>query len=148
MHMTRAVASVHDDAATPQTPLPMPSMAVPGLGRRFLHVTLPLECYTCPHARSWQIYEHTCMRSAAAATAALHLQLLRPPFTCSCSGRTLHRGIRLAGVSPCPPLSSCPVRVSRMHTEMQLSEGGFQVVYPLGLWSRSSGVVKVQFGYG
>ena len=24
---------------------------------------------------------------------------------------------------------------------VQLSEGGFQVVYPLGLWSRSSGVV-------
>ena len=31
---------------------------------------------------------------------------------------------------------------------MQLSEGGFQVVYPLGLWSRFSGVVKVRFGYG
>ena len=30
---------------------------------------------------------------------------------------------------------------------VQLSEGGFQVVYPLGLWSRFSGV-KVQFGYG
>ena len=25
---------------------------------------------------------------------------------------------------------------------VHLSEGGFQVVYPLGLWSRSSGVVK------
>ena len=25
---------------------------------------------------------------------------------------------------------------------VQLSEGGFQVVYPLGLWSRFSGVVK------
>ena len=25
---------------------------------------------------------------------------------------------------------------------MQLSEGGFQVVYPLGLWYQSSGVVK------
>ena len=25
---------------------------------------------------------------------------------------------------------------------VQLSEGGFQVVYPLGLWPRSSGVVK------
>ena len=31
---------------------------------------------------------------------------------------------------------------------VQLSEGGFQVVYPLGLWSRSSGVVKVLDGYG
>ena len=31
---------------------------------------------------------------------------------------------------------------------VQLSEGGFQVVYPLDLWSRISGVVKVQFGYG
>ena len=31
---------------------------------------------------------------------------------------------------------------------VQLSEGGFQVVYPLGLWSRSSGVVKVLYGYG
>ena len=31
---------------------------------------------------------------------------------------------------------------------VQLSEGGFQVVYPLGLWSRSSGVVKVLHGYG
>ena len=30
----------------------------------------------------------------------------------------------------------------------QLSKGGFQVVYPLGLWSRSSGVVKVLYGYG
>ena len=26
---------------------------------------------------------------------------------------------------------------------VQLSEGGFQVVYPLGLWPRSSGVVNV-----
>ena len=31
---------------------------------------------------------------------------------------------------------------------VQLSEGGFQVVYPLGLWSRSSGVVKFLHGYG
>ena len=31
---------------------------------------------------------------------------------------------------------------------VQLSEGGFQVVSPLGLWSRSSGVVKVLHGYG
>ena len=31
---------------------------------------------------------------------------------------------------------------------VQLSEGGFQVVYPLGLWSRSSGVVKVLYGHG
>ena len=29
---------------------------------------------------------------------------------------------------------------------VQLPEGGFQVVYPLGLWSRSSGVVKVLHG--
>ena len=33
-------------------------------------------------------------------------------------------------------------------TYVQLSEGGFQVVYPLGLWSRFSGVVKVLHGYG
>ena len=26
---------------------------------------------------------------------------------------------------------------------VQLSEGGFHVVYPHGLWSRSSGVIKV-----
>ena len=31
---------------------------------------------------------------------------------------------------------------------VQLSEGGFQVVCPLSLWSRFSGVVKVRFGYG
>ena len=31
---------------------------------------------------------------------------------------------------------------------VQLSEGGFQVVYPLGLWSRFSGVVKILHGYG
>ena len=31
---------------------------------------------------------------------------------------------------------------------MQLSEGGFMVVYPLGLWSWSLGVVKVLHGYG
>ena len=31
---------------------------------------------------------------------------------------------------------------------VQLSEGGFQVVYPLGLWSRFSRVVKVLYGYG
>ena len=31
---------------------------------------------------------------------------------------------------------------------VQLSEGDFQVVYPLGLWSRSSGVVTVLYGYG
>ena len=30
-------------------------------------------------------------------------------------------------------------------SSVQLSEGGFQVVYPLGLWSQSSGVVKVFF---
>ena len=29
-------------------------------------------------------------------------------------------------------------------SNVQLSEGGFQVVYPLGLWSRCSRVVKVQ----
>ena len=33
-------------------------------------------------------------------------------------------------------------------TYVQLSEGGFQVVYPLGLWSRFSGVFKVVYGYG
>ena len=33
-------------------------------------------------------------------------------------------------------------------TYMQLSEGGFQVVYPLDLWYRFSGVVKVQCRYG
>ena len=31
---------------------------------------------------------------------------------------------------------------------VQLPEGGFQVVYPLGLWSGSSGVVKVLHGNG
>ena len=31
---------------------------------------------------------------------------------------------------------------------VQLSEGGYQVVYPHGLWSRSSGAVKVLHGYG
>ena len=31
---------------------------------------------------------------------------------------------------------------------VQLYEGAFQVVYPLGLWSRFSGVVKVLPGYG
>ena len=31
---------------------------------------------------------------------------------------------------------------------VQLSEGSFQVVYPLDLWSRSPGVVKVLYGYG
>ena len=30
----------------------------------------------------------------------------------------------------------------------QLFDAGFQAVYPLGLWSRSSGVVKVVHGYG
>ena len=33
-------------------------------------------------------------------------------------------------------------------SSVQLSEGGFQVVYPLGLWSRFSGVVKFLHGYG
>ena len=33
-------------------------------------------------------------------------------------------------------------------SSVQLSKGGFQVVYPLGLWPRSSGVVKVLYGYG
>ena len=33
-------------------------------------------------------------------------------------------------------------------TCVQLSEGGFQVVYPLAVWSRSPGVVKVLYGYG
>ena len=31
---------------------------------------------------------------------------------------------------------------------VQLSEGGFRVVYPLRLWSRLSGVGKVLYGYG
>ena len=31
---------------------------------------------------------------------------------------------------------------------MQLSEGGFQLVYPRGLWSRFSKVFKVLYGYG
>ena len=31
---------------------------------------------------------------------------------------------------------------------VQLSEGGFQVVYPLGLWSLFSEVVKVLYGCG
>ena len=31
---------------------------------------------------------------------------------------------------------------------VQFSEGGFQVVYLRGLWSRLSGVVKVLYGYG
>ena len=31
---------------------------------------------------------------------------------------------------------------------VQLSEGGFQVVYPRGSWSRFSGVVKVLYGHG
>ena len=31
---------------------------------------------------------------------------------------------------------------------VQLSEWGFPVVCPLGLWSRFSGVVKVRLGYG
>ena len=31
---------------------------------------------------------------------------------------------------------------------VQLSEAGFQIVYPLGLWSRFSAVVKVLFGFG
>ena len=31
---------------------------------------------------------------------------------------------------------------------VQLPEGGFQVVYPLGLWSRFPGVVKVLYRYG
>ena len=33
-------------------------------------------------------------------------------------------------------------------SSVQLSEGGFKVVYPLGLCSRSSGVVKALYGYG
>ena len=33
-------------------------------------------------------------------------------------------------------------------TYVQLSEGGFRVDYPLGLWSRFSGAVKVLYGYG
>ena len=31
---------------------------------------------------------------------------------------------------------------------VQSSEGGFEVVYPLGLWFRVSGVVEVWFEYG
>ena len=31
---------------------------------------------------------------------------------------------------------------------VQLSEGGFQVVYPLGLWSQFSGAINVLYGYG
>ena len=31
---------------------------------------------------------------------------------------------------------------------VQLSDDGWQVVYPLGLWFQFSGVVTVLFGYG
>ena len=31
---------------------------------------------------------------------------------------------------------------------MQVCKACFQVVYPIGLWPRSSGVVKVLYGYG
>ena len=31
---------------------------------------------------------------------------------------------------------------------VQLSEGGFQVIYPPGLWSRFTSGLKVLFGYG
>ena len=31
---------------------------------------------------------------------------------------------------------------------VQLPEGGFQVVHPLDVWSRLSGIVKVLFGHG
>ena len=31
---------------------------------------------------------------------------------------------------------------------VQLSEGGSQVLYPLGVWSRVSGVVKALFRHG
>ena len=33
-------------------------------------------------------------------------------------------------------------------SRVQLSEGGFQVVYPPALWPQSSGVVNVLYGYG
>ena len=56
--------------------------------------------------------------------------------------------------------SACPPFRTQLHVTtslstgggpvsyVQLSEGGFQVVYPPGLWSRSSGDVKVLYGYG
>ena len=51
----------------------------------------------------------------------------------------------VAGCVLCPP--GGPI-YHLSHDSIQSSEEGFQVVYPLGLWSRFSGVVKVRFGHG
>ena len=57
--------------------------------------------------------------------------------------------------SACPPGFRTQLHVTALLSTgggpvscRKLSEGGFQVVYPLGLWSRLSGVVKVLYGYG
>ena len=59
----------------------------------------------------------------------------------------------LAGIG-CVRLKMHPARCFHTYTgggpvsRVQLSEGGFQVIYSLGLWFRSSGVVKVLYGHG
>ena len=57
--------------------------------------------------------------------------------------------------SACPPGFRTQLHVTTLLStgggpvrEVQLSEGGFQVVYAHGLWSRFSGVAKVLYGYG
>ena len=55
------------------------------------------------------------------------------------------------GLPPPPPPNTLPrPATGRLipGNPPQLSEGGFQVVNPLGLWSWFSGVVKVLNGYG
>ena len=57
--------------------------------------------------------------------------------------------------SACPPGFRTQLHVTTLLSTgggpvrcVHLLEGGFQVVYSLGVWSRASAVVKVLFGYG
>ena len=62
--------------------------------------------------------------------------------------------MKVSGSIPCPGVRTQLHVTTSLSTGggpvsyVQLSEGGFQVVYPLALWSRFSGVVKVRCGYG
>ena len=75
--------------------------------------------------------------------SGLHCFLRLERALCRRSGRCL-AGVAFSVLHVTTSLSTGGGPVSCV----QLSEGGFQVVYPLGLWSRSSGVVKVLHGHG
>ena len=124
----------------------------PGPPRAFINAVrafggLLSRLVTLGQVRLWMVANNH--RSVIAAFSANSLMsrthVLSQAYRC-CGRLTLPHGLcRLPDVCTCKHKRSTgggPV------SYVQLSEGGCQVVNPLGLWSRFSGVVKVQFVHG